>query len=158
MTGQQPHLAPPNRSTGPKRRFHSSAETPEGKRRCRLNAYRQGLTGQFCVFTPEEQHVREALQSHPRSPRPRRLLGARCRSIHRRRPPSLSASTCTPPITPATPRSIPLSPKPEPGARTPTNSITSRFTRSASSGPLADRTPGYLKNTKRTQIVADKIG
>ena len=39
----------PNHSTGPK--------TPEGKRRCRLNAYRHGLTGQLCVFTPEEQQA-----------------------------------------------------------------------------------------------------
>jgi hypothetical protein len=41
----------PNHSTGPK--------TPEGKSRCRLNAYRHGLTGQLCVFTPEEQQVYE---------------------------------------------------------------------------------------------------
>jgi hypothetical protein len=52
MTGQQPHDTPrPNRSTGPK--------TPEGKQRCRLNAYRHGLTGQLCVFTPEEQKAYE---------------------------------------------------------------------------------------------------
>ena len=36
-----------NHSTGPK--------TPEGKSRCRLNAFRHGLTGQLNVFTPEEQ-------------------------------------------------------------------------------------------------------
>ncbi len=36
-----------NHSTGPK--------TPEGKARCRLNAFRHGLTGQLCVLTPEEQ-------------------------------------------------------------------------------------------------------
>ena len=48
MTSEQPQDAPhPNRSTGPK--------TPEGKARCRLNAYRHGLTGQLCVFTPQEQ-------------------------------------------------------------------------------------------------------
>src|SRR5579859_5893487 len=40
-----------NRSTGPK--------TPEGKRRCRLNAFRHRLTGQLCVFTPEEQPAYE---------------------------------------------------------------------------------------------------
>src|SRR5580704_13377508 len=52
MTDQQHDLTPPsNRSTGPK--------TPEGKARCRLNAYRHGLTGQLCVFTPEEQQAYE---------------------------------------------------------------------------------------------------
>src|SRR5580698_4086185 len=52
MTGPQLHDTPPsNRSTGPK--------TPEGKRRCRLNAYRHGLTGQLCVFAPEEQQAYE---------------------------------------------------------------------------------------------------
>src|SRR5580704_14908480 len=52
MTDQQHDLTPPpNRSTGPK--------TPEGKGRCRLNAYRHGLTGQLCVFTPEEQKAYE---------------------------------------------------------------------------------------------------
>jgi hypothetical protein len=40
-----------NHSTGPK--------TPEGKSRCRLNAYRHGLTGHLCVFTPEEQKAYE---------------------------------------------------------------------------------------------------
>ena len=50
MTDQQPADAPrPNHSTGPK--------TPEGKARCRLNAWRHGLTGQLCVFTPEEQQA-----------------------------------------------------------------------------------------------------
>src|SRR5579862_2691923 len=48
MTDPQPIDAQrPNHSTGP--------TSPEGKRRCRLNAYRHGLTGQLCVFTPEEQ-------------------------------------------------------------------------------------------------------
>src|SRR5579872_5942252 len=28
---------------------------PEGKRACRLNAYRHEFTGQMCVFTPDEQ-------------------------------------------------------------------------------------------------------
>src|SRR5580693_2893173 len=52
MTDQQPDPTPrPNHSTGPK--------TPEGKARCRLNAYRHGLTGQLCVFTPEEQQAYE---------------------------------------------------------------------------------------------------
>jgi hypothetical protein len=52
MTGHEPHHNPqPNRSTGPK--------TPEGKSRCRLNAYRHGLTGQLCVFTPGEQQAYE---------------------------------------------------------------------------------------------------
>ena len=52
MTGQQTHEANrPNHSTGPK--------TPEGKRRCRLNAFRHGLTGQLCVFTPDEQQAFE---------------------------------------------------------------------------------------------------
>jgi hypothetical protein len=52
MTGQQLHETPrPNHSTGPK--------TPEGKRRCRLNAYRHGITGQLCVFAPEEQQAYE---------------------------------------------------------------------------------------------------
>ena len=41
----------PNHSTGPK--------TPEGKSHCGLNAYRHGLTGQLCVFTPEEQQAYE---------------------------------------------------------------------------------------------------
>src|SRR5579864_531327 len=41
----------PNRSTGPK--------TEEGKRRCRLNSWRHGLTGQLMVFTPEEQQAYE---------------------------------------------------------------------------------------------------
>ena len=49
MTDQQPHHT--NHSTGPR--------TPEGKSRCRLNAYRHGLTGQLCVFTPEEQQAYE---------------------------------------------------------------------------------------------------
>src|SRR5215831_2560141 len=48
MTGQQTAQRP-NHSTGPK--------TPEGKRRCRLNAFRHGLTGQLCVFTPDEQQA-----------------------------------------------------------------------------------------------------
>jgi hypothetical protein len=52
MTGHEPHHNPqPNHSTGPK--------TPEGKSRCRLNAYRHGLTGQLCVFTPGEQQAYE---------------------------------------------------------------------------------------------------
>src|SRR5271165_4425698 len=38
-----------NHSTGPK--------TPEGKARCRLNAYRHGFTGQLNVVTPEEQQA-----------------------------------------------------------------------------------------------------
>ncbi len=38
-----------HRSTGPK--------TPEGKRICRLNAFRHGLTGQICVVTPEEKQA-----------------------------------------------------------------------------------------------------
>src|SRR5579859_1043013 len=41
----------PNHSTGPR--------TPEGKRRCRLNSFRHGLTGQLMVFTPEEQKAYE---------------------------------------------------------------------------------------------------
>jgi hypothetical protein len=45
------HELNPNHSTGPR--------TPEGKSRCRLNAYRHGLTGQLCVFTPEEQQAYE---------------------------------------------------------------------------------------------------
>jgi hypothetical protein len=50
MTSEQPQPTPrPNHSTGPK--------TPEGKQRCRLNAYRHGLTGQLCVFTPAEQQA-----------------------------------------------------------------------------------------------------
>jgi hypothetical protein len=50
MTGQRPHLsALPNGSTGPR--------TPEGKRICRLNAYRHGLTSRLCVFAPEEKQA-----------------------------------------------------------------------------------------------------
>ncbi len=53
---------PPAGPTGPR--------TPEGKSRCRLNAYRHGLTGQVLVFTPEEhtaydRHCSE-LKSHYR--------------------------------------------------------------------------------------------
>jgi hypothetical protein len=52
MTALQPDQTPrPNRSTGPK--------TPEGKSRCRYNAWRHGLTGQLCVFAPEEQQAYE---------------------------------------------------------------------------------------------------
>lgn len=51
MTGQTHDAPRRNQSTGPK--------TPEGKRRCRLNAYRHGLTGQLCVFTSEEQQAYE---------------------------------------------------------------------------------------------------
>ncbi len=39
----------PNRSTGQK--------TPEGKARCRLNAYRHGLTGQLNILTLDEQQA-----------------------------------------------------------------------------------------------------
>jgi hypothetical protein len=54
MTRQRPHFTPlSNGSTGPK--------TPEGKRICRLNAYRHGLTSRLCVFTPEE---RQAYEKH----------------------------------------------------------------------------------------------
>src|SRR5579872_5792235 len=42
-------------STGPK--------TPEGKRICRLNANRHGLTGQILVLTPDEQ---QAYDNHTR--------------------------------------------------------------------------------------------
>ncbi len=62
MSVENPQDAPrPNHSTGPK--------TPEGKARCRLNAYRHGITGQFCVKTPEEQlaydnHCRIILESY----------------------------------------------------------------------------------------------
>jgi hypothetical protein len=52
MTAHEPDQTQrPNHSTGPR--------TPEGKSRCRLNAYRHGLTGQICVFTPEEQQAYE---------------------------------------------------------------------------------------------------
>ncbi len=50
--GDVPRL---NQSTGPK--------TPEGKRVCRLNAYRHGLTGQIVLLTPEEQ---QAYDNHTR--------------------------------------------------------------------------------------------
>ena len=50
MTSSHPIDAPrPNHSTGPK--------TPEGKQRCRLNAYRHGLTGQLNILTPDEQQA-----------------------------------------------------------------------------------------------------
>jgi len=52
MTAQPLDQTPrPNHSTGPK--------TPEGKSRCRLNAYRHGLTGQLCVFATDEQQAYE---------------------------------------------------------------------------------------------------
>ncbi len=44
-----------HQSTGPK--------TPEGKRVCRLNAWRHGLTGQILVLTPDEQ---QAYDNHTR--------------------------------------------------------------------------------------------
>ncbi len=53
--GQGP--TPINRSTGPNVVSTSSTKTPEGKRRCSLNAYRHGLTGQIVVKTPEEQQA-----------------------------------------------------------------------------------------------------
>ncbi len=43
--------------TGPNVVSSSSTKTPEGKARCRLNAYRHGLTGQLNVVTPEEQQA-----------------------------------------------------------------------------------------------------
>ena len=46
-----------NHSTGPNVVSNSSTKTPEGKSRCRLNAFRHGLTGQLNVFTPEEQQA-----------------------------------------------------------------------------------------------------
>jgi hypothetical protein len=44
----------PRPSTGP-----TGPRTEEGKSRCRLNAYRHGLTGQVLVFPPEEQRAYE---------------------------------------------------------------------------------------------------
>src|SRR5579862_15633 len=50
MSDRQPiDAARPNHSTGPK--------TPEGKARCRLNAYRHGLTGQLNILTLDEQQA-----------------------------------------------------------------------------------------------------
>src|SRR5580704_14704685 len=62
MTSEQPQApttdAPrPNHSTGPNVVSSSSTKTPEGKRRCSLNAYRHGLTGQINVLTPDEQQA-----------------------------------------------------------------------------------------------------
>ena len=58
MTEPQPIDAPhPNYSAGPNVVSSSSTKTPEGKRVCRLNSYRHGLTGQICVLTPEEQQA-----------------------------------------------------------------------------------------------------
>ncbi len=51
MHTEQSEAPRPNHSTGPK--------TPEGKERCRLNAYRHGLTGQLCIFAPGEQQAYE---------------------------------------------------------------------------------------------------
>src|SRR5580658_3166349 len=47
------NIANAQKSTGPK--------TDQTKQRTRLNAYRHGLTGQICIFTPEE---REAFDGH----------------------------------------------------------------------------------------------
>jgi hypothetical protein len=43
------NIANAQKSTGPK--------TEQGRSRTRLNAYRHGLTGQVCIFTPEEQEA-----------------------------------------------------------------------------------------------------
>ena len=55
MTAQQPgDTQRPNHFTGP--------TAPEGKRRCSLNTYRHGLTGQICQ---EQEAYDKALQSRP---------------------------------------------------------------------------------------------
>src|SRR5579863_10003061 len=54
MTDPQPIDAPrPNHSTGPR--------TEEGKKACRLNAYRHGMTGQLNIQSPDE---RQAYDKH----------------------------------------------------------------------------------------------
>ena len=131
----------PNHSTGPK--------TPEGKRRCALNAYRHGLTGQLDIITPEEQiaydqHSQINLESMaPANAYERSLAQSiaddRWRLIRARSIESgifaLGFQAPDRRRRPAFPRSTTPSPKPAPGSTTPAISSSSPSTNSASSVP-----------------------
>src|SRR5580698_2314853 len=64
MTDPQPIDAHPAKGQGPTPKGQGPAvqgptgpKTPEGKKACRLNAYRHGLTGQLNILSPEEQQA-----------------------------------------------------------------------------------------------------
>jgi hypothetical protein len=57
------HVASPSQLAANKAnaQYSTGPKTEQSKQRTRLNAYRHGLTGQICIFTPEE---REAFDDH----------------------------------------------------------------------------------------------